>query len=362
MTLTLYKHIQALRIRQILIQNARFMMKIKSSLFPITMCVVSSLSMQQSFASSKCNTKANVPKAVDQTYIAQDVRIFYTNNPNSDHALLDPKDINRNKVPDYIENIAIQATTTIEALNHLGFVHPLKSKRYIGDAAYIDIYVKSIDKNGRAFETPQYNPQAKHSSRSSCALSISLSPELEGFPNRWSVVSHEIFHLYQYGYAQFKNPWYLEGLTNWSERLIRAETGDKHLIPLPSTQAALKKEVYDVAYTPLWHRLGYLARHTNLAKTLPLPKELLQRRYIDGSPVFKDLEFNGYVFMRRFLENLHLASEKISQQQKLDPYDWSEKLQRNEKFSPIILRTIQKTMIELDMDKSKEEKDFLKLR
>lgn len=340
--------------------SERLMVKIKSSLYLMNMSSINPLGRLPIFVNTKCSATIRVPKNINQVYIKNEVRIFYTDKITSKHALLDWKSTNQNQIPDYIENIAIQATTTIDTLSYLGFLHPLMSDRYRDRAHYIDIYVRNIGtKNGIAYEKPLYN---YHGHQSGCGLSIYLNPQLEGFPDRWTVVCHEIFHLYQYSYAQFKNRWYLEGMTNCLERLMREGKGEKYLTPLPSTKDELEKNVYNVPYTHIWHRLAYLAKHTNLAENLPLPISLLERCYTDGTPVFKDCDFNGYIFMRRFLENLNISSLRISKEMNLSPYAWTEKLQRSAEFSPVILKTIQETMIELNMNQSKEEKAFLKLR
>jgi len=42
-------------------------------------------------------------------------------------------------------------------------------------------------------------------------------------PTNNSTPAHELFHLYQYGYALFKQRWYLEGMAKWMETVFKPE-------------------------------------------------------------------------------------------------------------------------------------------
>lgn len=301
-----------------------------------------------------------MPKDLDQVYTSGQFRILYSTRAGSPHAIPSHKDSNKNKIPDYVENVAIQANATTEAFGYLGYIHPLQNQRYKDQAHYIDIHIKGMDRNGLAFENPQYNAYLSKDKNQKCALSIALRHDLENFPGTWSLVSHELFHLYQYGYAQYKAPWYLEGMANWGERIIRRTVDRKHLTPLPSNQAEFKANVLQKPYNDLWHRLAYLAEKNG--GKMPLPKKLLQRRYTDGSIVFRDDQLNGYIFMRHFFENLQARSNATSRSLKLNPADWPEKIQTSQDHSSVILAIIQQTMIEMGMNQTAEEKAFLKLK
>ncbi len=166
---------------------------------------------------------------------------------------------------------------------------------------YIDIHVVSISYNGIAYDKPYL--ASFDGIKKDKALLIKLNNRLENFPgNYWTVVAHEIFHLYQYGYSPLKPSWYLEGMANWSERLLRKDDIDrKGRILLPTSTSSLQNNIYQIPYNKLWYRLAFLSNKMNDIK-LNLPDSIIKRKYVDGSPVFKDNSFSGYIFMRNFLK------------------------------------------------------------
>ncbi|NUF24698.1 hypothetical protein HUN23_18250, partial [Acinetobacter oleivorans] len=197
-------------------------------------------------------------------YKSAKVRVIYSLNE------IEQTDINKNNIPDYIENIAIQANATIDALDYLGFVNPLNSPRYKSQVNYIDIHVVSISYNGIAYDKPYL--ASFDGIKKDKALLIKLNNRLENFPgNYWTVVAHEIFHLYQYGYSPLKPSWYLEGMANWSERLLRKDDIDrKGRILLPTSTSSLQNNIYQIPYNKLWYRLAFLSNKMNDIK-LNLP-------------------------------------------------------------------------------------------
>jgi hypothetical protein len=319
-------------------------------------CGMLLLGSQYGFAGTPCIEQKNISPEISEVYQSGDFRFFYTDNSKSKHLIPDQTDRNKNGIPDYIENMAIQANATAAALKHLGFKAPLTSERYKDVANTIDFVVHAAKYNGLAFESP-VSIQNGTKQQQQCGLKINIRYNLENFPGTWSIVTHELFHLYQYGYTQFKNPWYLEGMTNWLERLIRKERGNKHLSRLPKTAAELEKNVFSVPYNNLWHRLGFLAPQNN--GQLKLPNEILERRYINGEKVFKDDLFYGWFFSLKILQRLEAESMQISKQNNLPPYNWEESLQRSKNNNKVILKAIQQTMREMQMDKTPEQQAFL---
>lgn len=89
-------------------------------------------------AASNCGTSTSTLPTLDSVYKSGKFRIYYSTNPNNTDYIPDQTDINNNSIPDYVENVAIQATATTEALSLLGFVHPLDSERYKNVAHYIE--------------------------------------------------------------------------------------------------------------------------------------------------------------------------------------------------------------------------------
>jgi hypothetical protein len=279
-------------------------------------------------------------------YKSGKIRVVYSLNE------IEQTDINKNNIPDYIENIAIQANATIDALDYLGFINPLNSPRYKSEVRYIDIHVVSISYNGIAYDKPYLS--SFDGTKKEKALLIKLNSKLKNFPgNYWTVVAHEIFHLYQYGYSPLKLSWYLEGMANWSERLLRKDDIDiKGRVLLPTSSSSLQNNIYQVPYNKLWYRLAFLSKMND--SQLNLPDSIIKRTYVDDSLVFKDKSFSGYIFMRNFLSNLSLVASDRSVLLPLNRYN-------NFYNSAIVIKCLKKTILESGIKLNSDEKDFLSL-
>ncbi|WP_224972684.1 basic secretory family protein [Acinetobacter oleivorans] len=280
-------------------------------------------------------------------YKSGKIRVIYSLNE------IEQTDNNKNNIPDYVENIAIQANATIDALDYLGFVNPLNSSRYKSEVNYIDIHVVSIRYNGIAYDKPYL--ASFEGVKKDKALLIKLNSRLKNFPgNYWTVVAHEIFHLYQYGYSPLKPSWYLEGMANWSERLLRKDDIDKKgRVLLPTSTNSLQNNIYQIPYNKLWYRLAFLSNKMDDSQ-LNLPDSIIKRKYIDGTFVFKDNSFSGYIFMRSFLSNLSLVANDRKLLLPLNKYN-------NFYNSSIIIKCLKKTIIESGIKLNFDEKDFLNL-
>ena len=329
--------------------------QIYSTLFTSILCCM------QVSAASICNTPKSTLSALDRVYKSNQFRIYYSSQVDNEHYIPDQTDLNHNQIPDYVENIAIQANATTDALTVLGFKHPLQSARYKNVAHYIDIHVLKMSGNGVAYELPSHWIN-KASKENKCALLLVIRHNLEGFPrNNWTTVTHEIFHLYQYGYSQFKGRWYLEGMTNLMERLLKqGAQGGNGLTPLPSTSSELEQKVYNVPYNHLWHRLAVLSDQTD--GQLSLPKSLLNRTYLDGSKVFKDDKLKGHAFIKTVLENMDTMGHQLSKENNWDQYNWAETAQQAPSNRAYMLNMIQKTMHQFEMNQTLEQQNFLKLK
>lgn len=312
-------------------------------------------------AAGPCLISTSTLPSVDKVYKDGFFRIYYNNNPASENYITDQTDLNNNNIPDYVENMAIQANATTDALTYLGFTHPLQSDRYKGVAEYIDIHLIKLDVNGRAFEMAQ-NFKNKPIKEGKCSLSLYVRNNFEKYPGNYLTIgTHEIFHLYQYGSNQFKDNWYIEGMTNLMERLLRlGAQGGNGLTPLPSELSELESNVYAVPYNQLWHRLAVLSDNTD--GQLNLPSQLLSKTYINGSKVFKDEKLKGHSFIKKILENMELKSNEISLQQEWNRHNWDETDQRSDKYRPQMLNVIQETMLQFGMNKTSEEIKFLNIK
>lgn len=300
------------------------------------------------FAASECATsKATYIKSLDKKYTSEGLRIFYTTDSQSPNAVADLTDKNNNNVPDYIENIAIQFNTSRKALNHLGFQDPLESPRYKGLAKSIDIHVMKLNGNGLAYEVP-YIHTKNPLKENQCALFISLRNNLEVFPSNWSVIHHELFHLYEYGYTQFKASWFLEAMSAWSERLIRVGGVKTTGVILPGSVSDTEASIFNVAYNSMWDRLAFIADKKK--PKLSLPQNLFDAKYINGDKVIKDNLLYGHAFIKTTLEKLRDNSMAVSKEKGWEPYGWSEANQKNPAFNKYIVKSAEEAMREFTTD------------
>lgn len=245
------------------------------------------------------------------------IRLYYSTKATSAHQV-NLADLNHNKIPDYIENIAIQLQATREAFKLAGFRHPLHSSRYQSHTRNISIFIKDMKGNGLAFEVTSQYPLLATEDKMPCSLIIYVSNQLKNFPgDDWTRLTHELFHLYQYSYSQFKNAWYLESLANWAERALRSDlnTQTRQLKPLPQNLDQLQQDILKQAYHGLWRRQFLIDQK----EVWTLPDYLSQMRYSNGNHVFKDKLWYGSKFVKGFLENLEQQSNQISKQRGWHP-------------------------------------------
>lgn len=307
---------------------------------------------------NQCRTN-NLPQAQDfnKVYQKDEFQIFYSTLANSKHQLKNKKDHNKNGIPDYVEDVATQAVASREIFKAAGFRHPLQSPRY-QNVKKISIFIQNLKGNGVAYEAPASHPNMMHAMP--CSLVLHISTDLKDFPaNYWTTVTHELFHLYQYGYTQFKNTWYLESLANWSERALRIDlsTGTKNLPALPKNTLQLNKEVMNKGYHHVWRRLSVIEGQDRLL----IPPHLQKMRYSDGSLVFKDQEWRNTALVLNVMQNLEQASLNISQDKNWNAYNWKEADQRLKTWDPIIWQNIQ-AAFKNQSYQSKEVKQLLQIK
>lgn len=279
----------------------------------------------------------------NKVYQLDEFYVYYSDLPNSEHKLPQTKDINKNNIPDYVENIALQAQNSRDMFQLAGFRSPLKSPRYQNSATAIAIFLQKIKNNGTAFETAaQYPNIAKDMIQMPCSITFVISNNLEAFPGGWGTVAHELFHLYEYSYTQFKNSWYLESLAFWADRSLKRDNGSstRNLPILPQNPIDFNQQVYKEPYTHIWRRL-FLINDTDVLK---IPDHMKNRTYIGGQKVFADDEWRGTKFVLKFMQNMEKESDLITKQRNWPKYHWTEKDQRSPEWNPIIFGLIQKQL------------------
>ena len=273
-----------------------------------------------------CTAAAAEPKPpADRSYQQGRLRIFYA--LEGQHAV-DPTDANGNGIPDQVEDIATQIVATRDLwVEVLGFPDPFASPRY-REAAYLDVHLRHRDRlraNGVAYDELQSyskpgDPPGTRSLGFSVATSVKASQNL--------TPAHEFFHIIQNGATFFKNRWFTEGTARWSEAGLgegALSRGLKAAAWPPVPPLKLDELTYDAAgryWEPLLLKLDSPRR-------LPeLPAKLAERRYINGQPVFRDLDLAGWAFIRDLLTELDRVDDIAFRERGLSR--WSE----NEQTSP----------------------------
>lgn len=305
---------------------------------------------------------------LENVYSIGDVRVFWTEREpaaGQDHRLppQSTADDNSDGVPDYIENIARQADAARQAFIHLGFQDPLNSPRYAA-VRFIDINILNMTYNGRAYDSAVYYPDAPGRGEE-CTLRIDTSARLEtrwiGPPDRrmqaeftkhWFVVSHEVFHLFQYGLTQFKRAWINEPTAKWAEYVMRPRgfyplDAPEHRLPRSSGE--LRRSVIDVpvkaSANRFWSKLIVLADATS--GEMSLPEHLRFQTYTDGEPVFKDNALRGAPLILAVFEALAKEDRIVSGTRGLDPLRWPENTQTSSEHDAIALSVIQRVVRDL---------------
>lgn len=291
---------------------------------------------------------------LDQFFQKGDFRFFYT--LNGKNAVENQTDINKNDIPDMVENVALQFEVSHALFNHiLGFKAPLEQDRYKHQKVkYIDIHFLSIKGNGNSGDAViLYDYKLIQKEKS---LSIAISNKIK-FENL--TPAHELFHTYQNGYSMFKNRWLTEGTARWSEFTLKNRTGQQHNLPSKSQDVEnLLHKTYDAKY--FWNRLLFLCSKED--KGFKLPKDLKYIVYIGtNQKIIQDNTLFGYKFLIAFFENLDNIDDIVTKKRGFKVFKWKEKEQKSFKNNKYILEALKKTIIESKCKNIKEVDDFLKV-
>ncbi|MBK0033035.1 peptidase [Erwinia sp. S43] len=266
-----------------------------------------------------------------ETLRAEPFVIFYTRSGDNAPPL---EDTTGSGTPDYVKNVAIQ----LQAANQyyqkmLRLTPPLEQPRY-RLAKAIHVYLFDLPRgNGMAFDEVT-RVKGEDGNWLPCALTIRISSKLNQPLN--PTPAHELFHLYQYGYTQFKVGWLLEGMTRWIESAYNGEiVMSKKLQARPPLKGA---ELYALRYSawPFWQRLA-----REKYGTVTLSPELEAVRYLDGNPVFRTTTLPGGEALEPLLTRLQELSKEQSRQANLPYYQWPEKLQQSHQFDDVICQAME---------------------
>lgn len=294
-------------------------------------------------------------EALNQVYKIGIFRIFYTLRGPDALPLSKRKDNNKNGIPDYVEDIALQMQTADKIYSEaLGFIHPLMNARYFNRVKGIDIHLLHLShKHGSTGDAIVSYRYRYISVEKYPVLSIKISNNLR-LGTR--TPAHELFHIYQNGYSMFKNRWYTEGTARWSEFALKRGTGETR--PLPHDIKRLQtllEQTYGTKY--FWNRLTKLC---GTAEEFPVTDTLRSARYITlKKSIIEDNHLNGYDFMRSFFKMLDYTDNIASKQRGIDPYMWRESLQKSDKNNPYILWSLRKTIEQFECKQMPEVKGLL---
>ncbi|ARI07856.1 MULTISPECIES: hypothetical protein [Klebsiella] len=266
---------------------------------------------------------------LEKTHVVDDFHIYYS--LQGKDALRYPQDSTGDGVPDVIKDIGrqLQAAQYLYT-SRLGLRSPLRQKIY-AQARQINLYLLALPKgHGLAFDRVAAETMSDGTALP-CGLKIVLNAGLQ--PARNVTPAHELFHLYQYGYAVFKQRWYLEGMARWMENAFRAP--EKRVSPLAEPSGCESNFSRGYGAANFW--AGYAQQYFAPTK---LPEKALTYRYADGSPVFKTLVLPGGAMLAPFFQQLALTSEGISRAMKRANDRWSEQQQRDGQFNSLICQAL----------------------
>lgn len=286
---------------------------------------------------------AQEKSSLEEHFVLDRVRVFYTNDGVS---AVSQDDVDQSGVPDQVEDVAKQIWAAHRLFcKVLGFPDPFESERYKG-VTCIQVSLRDRTEingvNGVAFESAQRArsiPEGKPDDRCIVmAVSTHVNPITNVTP------AHETFHLIQYGVTYFKNPWYLEGMTRWSEHGLAAdgigEVKYSTAGPWPQRPAHLQQlpEFGSKSEWVLWNPIALRTDRNGLLTDEELGEELVSLRYSDGSPVLRDHLLNGAEVMRDILTELAKQDDEAFEDLGYD--EWSEENQKSEKNNPYIYRAV----------------------
>jgi len=217
----------------------------------------------------------------------------------------------------------------------LGLADPLAQARYQAAQA-ITFFVMDLPRgNGLAFDEVTRLPGAQGAG-APCSLAAVVSNRLDFSRNVTG--AHELFHLFQYGYAMFKAPWLLEGMARWSEGLFAGaapprQTGDA---PAGCQDATRLRYGASAFWTARWGAAGAGA---------PVPGTARDTRYRDGSRVViasvpAASVIRGGDRARADLETLARLSRRAATDMGLPAYEWPEAVQKSARFNGAICEAL----------------------
>lgn len=280
-------------------QHIRRLLKV-IVLFSALHCVF----VQESFAQSATASTMKV-------YVQRPFRIWYQD---SSMLMQNFQDLNKNGIPDQVEDIAMQLQAARYFFHVVyDFADPLKSERHaLRPPTYIDVRIRpyAYFKNGKSVVFSS-STQAINAPKGVWSLKIHLSDLL--YPSKNTSPAREYFRLVQYGSTYFRNNWFFDGVSRWSEDIIT--DSKKHYVRTALRNALIETDdgsfdrlmsynARDYIWAPFVERCGKKSRLSDKLAT--------RFKYVNGKSVLKDNYIYGADLMSDFMKCLKDKEEAAS--------------------------------------------------
>ena len=261
-------------------------------------------------------------KNLDKMYKIGRFRIFYSLKGRDSLPSTRRIDNNNDKVPDYIQNIALQLVHAEEYYTKvLGLTHPFKQPPYVNkNLKFIDVNIvrspldpiKKMIK-GKAWNKAINLKRNNFSKVTSNSLMIDISSD---FDLTYGVPSHELFHLFQYGYTQFFSPWFVEGTAVWAQNHFGGVEYSEWKVPKNKQQLLSQKYESSRFWSELCKRVDKYG--------VIIPKKLTKYNYIgSNTKIVPNKTVKCARFMRKFLTELKKIEVSVTKEKDLVPYSWT---------------------------------------
>lgn len=274
-------------------------------------------------------------RQLPHTLTQEEFKVWYaTDGP---HALANQEDSDGNGIPDQIDNLLTQLMAARAFYSSvLQLTPPLNQPRYT-QVSVINVYVRSMSKgNGLAFHEVVQDQASYDAVPEPCGLRLYVSNRLDSSQN--ATPAHELFHLYQYGYAMFKRSWYLEGLARLMETAFTGSEKLRYTLDqLTDIPDCLSVSSLSYSAVHYWWGLGQRAGHS----PVEIPPSLMQFRYVNGSPVFASNQFLFGFLIGEVLEALGGLSRETAKQVGMALYRWPTSMQGSAQFTAAMCEVIE---------------------
>ena len=282
-----------------------------------------SLSAYANQESSLCPIHSDTSmRELNRSYSFGNFNIYYNDREFSNTAAI-------KEVPDAVINLSRQLSAANNFfLSNLHLSSPLLHSPY-KFVDTINVFYSKIKLDGFAFSSPSREIIA-NGETTRCGLKIIFNSRLD--PTKSTAPAHELFHLYQYRYSQFKQGWYLEGLARWSESIFRRRN-----------DIAINEVTRDncnLFFNDTYHANVFWRSIAVHYPDIKITGSQRQLTYLNNDRIFKEIEFTGGGLIKKLLVNLEKASFDMSKVRGFQPFNWPVSARRSADLNPFICQHI----------------------